>query len=340
MIKFCAEVWPGFESVLKERGPFKKLDILTAYLGSGAHKVLDKLNVKDVRIVFGLEKRNPSLTKSQFEELQHLKKTADVRIFPGLHAKEYMFDDKVMVFGSPNFTRSGFERLQEAILITDEANAVKQGVEFFNTIWKKSSALPSPIRIRESPDQDKAEGCQGLGHKPNIGTSPFSNRWDGPIETPAPIPVRLCVYDADWILERDGFVSRRKLDSWSTGRRTKPGDIQIFCISRMSGGDLVVEDDPRIDAVHSIWMATSEVRPELGNEVYPDQARFKLLVKLDNPIPKADLVKAKLLVRSWWPQGSKGKLFHSKAQVETLARILSQKNPQQRKDIWKALGLQ
>jgi hypothetical protein len=43
MIEFYSEIWPAFVSILKRFGSIETLDILTGYLGAGAHKALKDL---------------------------------------------------------------------------------------------------------------------------------------------------------------------------------------------------------------------------------------------------------------------------------------------------------
>lgn len=342
MIEFYSEIWPAFVSISKRLGSIEKLDLLTGYLGAGAHKVLKKLNVKRARIVFGLGKTNPSLPKPLLDELQVLRKISKIRIYPGLHSKIFLFDGKVLALGSANFTKSGFGTLQESIVVTDEPDPLEKAISFFKTIWMKSWRLPTRIREASRPayDENESEGSQGLGRRLDPKRSPFDPGSPPASKngTPPKIQVRICAYTADWLEEKNSFIHFKRI-TWTSGRRIKPGDVQLFCISPKNKNLLTDPEDPRVDAVHSIWKATSEVKSELGNEDWPDQANFKLLVRLENPVPKEDLVKGKILVRPRWPQGSAGKLLHSDEEMRNLGEILSRKNPHQRREILKALGL-
>jgi hypothetical protein len=76
MILFHSKVWPAFESVLTIWGPFRRVDVLTGFLGSGALKVVKEFGNASVRIVFGLNLKNPALPKTQIEELKATKKVA------------------------------------------------------------------------------------------------------------------------------------------------------------------------------------------------------------------------------------------------------------------------
>jgi hypothetical protein len=148
--------------------------------------------------------------------------------------------------------------------------------------------------------------------------------------------VRISAFPAYWLLEKDSFANSQKT-IWSTGERIKPGDIQIFAISTDLRDASELKEDSRVDAVHSIWEAITPPKPQYGNAEYPIQAEFRLLVKLDNPVPKTDLIQKDLLKNNW-PQGSKGKIFHSAEEVEKLIDILTKNNPKQRQVIFAALG--
>src|SRR5437016_5308593 len=103
MIDFHSKIWPAIESIRSRWGPIHKLDLLTGYLGAGAVRVLDELGHPDTRLVFGLSQSNPELSQGQIDELELLKKAAQIRIFPGLHSKLYLFDSRVLALGSANF---------------------------------------------------------------------------------------------------------------------------------------------------------------------------------------------------------------------------------------------
>src|SRR5437763_6027773 len=107
-----------------------------------------------------------------------------------------------------------------------------------------------------------------------------------------------------WLEESNSFSNSSRIE-WSTGGKTQPGDIQVFAVSATLGHRQDLADDPRRDAVHSIWKALTPPLPELGNEEWPIQAKFRLLVKLDNPVPKVDLIRAGLL-KGAWPRNSRG----------------------------------
>jgi hypothetical protein len=150
--------------------------------------------------------------------------------------------------------------------------------------------------------------------------------------------VRITAFPARWLTERDSFSNSTRIE-WSTGETTQPGDIQIFAVSATLGDNRDLATDPRRDAVHSIWEAeTPPLKEYLKQNEWPIQAAFKLLVKLDHPVPKEELIGAGLLKQSW-PQGSRGKLLKTDNEIRTLAEVLAKKNPRNRPAIFKALGL-
>ena len=154
--------------------------------------------------------------------------------------------------------------------------------------------------------------------------------------------IRISAFPVPWLDKNRhpySFVHVSKT-AWSTGRRIKPGDIQIFAVSATLGDATRFENDPRRDSVHSIWEATSSIRPELGNPEFPIQAEFRLRVKLKVPVSKAILHREGILSVYAWPRNSSGKLLHDREQVLRLAEILSKYNSNQRTAIFKALNVE
>jgi hypothetical protein len=154
--------------------------------------------------------------------------------------------------------------------------------------------------------------------------------------------IRLCAYSAEWLDPRCGQDSFAFVDEigWSTGEGIIAGDIQIFCLmSDHQSAPTLRDNDPRLDAIHSLWEAISEPDPSLGNETWPVQAMFHRVMILENPVPKEELLKLGLLRRGW-PQGCRGKILHTLAEMSKLATLLVKWNPNQQADILQALGLQ
>jgi lambda repressor-like predicted transcriptional regulator len=126
---------------------------------------------------------------------------------------------------------------------------------------------------------------------------------------------------------------------WTSGEGVQAGDRQLFCISTDLKDAEDLQDDPWRDAAHSIWKALGPMHSVPGNMFWPRQAPFQLLVRFNEPVPKADFIAADILKVPRWPQGCKGKLLCSEAQIKGLANVLSRRNPKQRRMIAAALGL-
>ena len=157
--------------------------------------------------------------------------------------------------------------------------------------------------------------------------------------------VRLTAYPVHWLTDPESFAVRKTI-IWSTGEKTQPGDIQVFAVSaslrdrRRLAHDPRTDlaGDPRRDAVHSIWKALTTPLPEFGSVSRPIQAKFKLLVRLGQPVRKEDLIQVGLLEERW-PETFRGKMLKTQSEIETLANTLAMRNPQQRSSIFNALGL-
>ena len=148
--------------------------------------------------------------------------------------------------------------------------------------------------------------------------------------------VRICSYAADWLEYPEESFENRQSIIWSTGSATQEGDIQVFAVSTTLGEARHLAGNPRVDAVHSIWVAQSRPKPDWGNSQWPVQAKFKLLVKLHYPVPKVSLLRSGLLKRQW-PRHWQGKILHKASDVRKLAELLAKSNPEQRREIFSAL---
>jgi hypothetical protein len=308
MIGFHSRIWPAIQSIRARLKGVKKLDILTAYLGAGASKVLTDLGVKQGRIAFGLDLNDPFLAQSQIDELHRLKDLAALRVCPGLHAKLYLFDNAVMVLGSANFTRRGFERLLEANLVLDDVGAVKEARHFFDETWAKSTPIDKIINSIRASGEKANEGGRGIGVPPKRGKSPFGEVGLRPKSLPR---VRIAAFKPSYVAELEERVKYGRTD-WTSGRGIQKNDVQLFCFSKDLRDAEQLRDDPRIDAAHSLWRALGPIHPVPGNRRWPRQADFKLLVRLNKPVPIDDFVAGHLLEIPrrrqvpFWPQGSKG----------------------------------
>jgi hypothetical protein len=147
--------------------------------------------------------------------------------------------------------------------------------------------------------------------------------------------VRITAFPVRWLSTPRTFADS-KVIIWSTGQRTQPGDVQVFAVSATLGRWRWFKNDPRRDAVHSIWRATTPPREEYGSGNWPIQAQFKLLLKLKNPVPKGDLIRAGLLKQTW-PRSSAGKVLSRCSEITKLAQVLAARNRAQREEIFAAL---
>jgi hypothetical protein len=150
--------------------------------------------------------------------------------------------------------------------------------------------------------------------------------------------VRISAFPAHWLVETNSYGNSKKI-TWSTGKRIRPGDIQIFATSATLGDAPELADDPRRDSVHSIWEAATPPKAKYGNRYWPIQAKFKLLIKLRRPVPKRLLHRAGILNVYSWPRSSAGKILHEEKDVKKLANVLARQNPKQRKGIFDALNV-
>jgi hypothetical protein len=93
--------------------------------------------------------------------------------------------------------------------------------------------------------------------------------------------------------------------------------------------------DPRLDAVHSLWRTQQDPHQRPGHE-WPIQAFFTRLLELNRPVAKERLLDAGILRWPRWPQGRQGKLL-TEDEIERLADVLAQANPQQAATIHRVL---
>lgn len=152
--------------------------------------------------------------------------------------------------------------------------------------------------------------------------------------------VRICAYRPSWLDCRDSFDQRTSLkDGWTTGERAVSGDLQLFCVSKDIRNASVSADDQRVNAVHSLWRMSGPIDRDLEDGEWVIQAPFELLVRFGNPVPFAEMVRAKLISGYCWPMSRRGKLLKWDAEVQRLEKVLIRHNPRQRGQITAALNL-
>jgi hypothetical protein len=150
--------------------------------------------------------------------------------------------------------------------------------------------------------------------------------------------MRITAFPTHWLLDKESYEDSTTI-IWSTGKRIRPGDIQVFATSATLGDAPELADDPRRDSVHSIWEAVTPPMAKHGNRYWPIQAKFSLLIKLRRPVSKRFLHRAGILSVYSWPRSSAGKILHEEKDVKKLADILARRNPEQRKAIFEALNV-
>lgn len=325
---FSSNAWKALKAI-QGKVQSERLDILTGYIGSGATRALKDLRVVS-RIVIGLGSQNQAMSQAQIDEIRELGSLAEVRWHPGLHAKVYLFEESAVAVGSANFTSGGFEKLREALVISESRTVVASARKYFNEIWKRAKKVDPGKLTPLNAGSGGAEGgsigyatlgrqtpfSAGGGGKRKVASAQRGGKGSGP-------RIRLCAYWPKWLEELEAWP---RLDEWSTGTTTMPGDLQLFCITRDGDGAADYDDDdPRLDAVHSLWRATSYPK-RYKRARWKVQAAFELVCRFQNPIPKSALLDAKLL--NWrFPLSPNGVYIRDASRI---AKVLSARNPAQR----------
>jgi len=181
MIELVTDAWAAIDRARKNLGKVTSFDVMTGYLGGGASKVLAELRVSPARIVFGLNSTDGPLPRSLAREIDGLRKAHHVRVSRGLHSKVYIINDRVVLLGSANFSRSAFEQLQEAAVLTDNEPVVRAACALFRKVWAGAKQLDARVRISKaarSPDDE--EIIASLGRIAHPRKSPFSQVLDLP----------------------------------------------------------------------------------------------------------------------------------------------------------------
>src|SRR5689334_23348144 len=163
MIEIVDEPWEALQRLCVTHEA-KHLDILTGYIGKGATAALATLGVR-ARIVLGLENADAALTSAQIEELRLLCAQHEVRWRSGLHAKLYVVEQRAVLVGSANFTRAGFEHLDELAVATDDPVTVDQAIDAFELRFADAAPLdPDRLQVQTPAPAGDADGLHaGLG---------------------------------------------------------------------------------------------------------------------------------------------------------------------------------
>lgn len=160
MIELVGEPWEALHRLCRAHDA-KRLDILTGYMGKGATQALAALGVR-ARIVLGLESADAALTSAQIDELRLLCADHEVRWRSGLHAKLYIVEQRAVLVGSANFTRAGFENLDELAIATDDPAVVGQAVDAFEARFAEAAPLePDRLQVLPITTPGEADGLPG-----------------------------------------------------------------------------------------------------------------------------------------------------------------------------------
>lgn len=290
MIDLVCEQWTVLETLCRQFG-VKRIDMLTGFIGKGASTALASLNVR-ARIIIGLPNDHAALSQVQIDEIVALQAHHDVRWLPGLHAKLYLLDERVVIVGSANFTRSGFEHLDELAIATDEPTTTAQAVKAFETRFAQAARIePERLEVLPATMPDGADGLRGgLGVAREARRSGFTS---APLESASTHATSMSadspeVYDHDdatieidfdrdgfmymniaegphrcWAdCRRYGFLSAGQSARWSNQltRLTIGAPIYAYFKSHGYLGLGIVEGSPR--------MASDHVVPSLGRKLF------------------------------------------------------------------------
>lgn len=360
MIELHSDIWRAFDSLKKRFGPFSSVDILTGYIGSGAHKMLRRLGATDGRIVIGLTRRKPALTGGQIDELKLLMEFIDLRCFTGLHAKLYILDRRIVVVGSANLTRAGFEKYEEVVIAVTDKRVLRSAQRSFALVWRASRTIPRLIRRLRPEYGDGGPAAMSIGVAHHSRRSPFSESIrsfgkstrgirdsgdrtieDGRLDRRL---VRIVAMNA-WQVESErwGFDRPGREDgsiiTWGAASNTARGDLCLFCVSQNHSGVPEFIDDPRFDSAVALFEAVSEAKDTGNPNHYQPQARFKRILKLDRPVKRKHLARARIVGNKGWPQSMRGRVLRTKTEVARLAKVLIASNRRQVYAIRSALGL-
>lgn len=354
MTEFHSDIWATIRMMVDRARPIRQMDIVSGFVGQGATEVVEKLfrrgRIKSVRILVGLSAPSAAIPEYLAAELSRLRRIATVRTCAGLHAKMYLLDDRALFIGSANFSRRGFGGQHEAGLVTEDRATVRAARKYVDGLWRIAAALPRTFTTIPAIGVE-----QGLE---NVGGWLGSARHEHECPFPPPRPrrsssttprkagvassafgsprVKIVAFDPNQLDQFDMPDSPKRIE-WGASNGTKPGQVQVFCVTKKLTGVPELRGSTRIDAVVSIWKALDEAKPSDTPNSFPIQAPFKLLVRLKHAVPKQLLFESGILAIRRWPQGVQGKLLDEE-QRRNLAKVLAKKNRAQRRAIQDALG--
>jgi len=70
-----------------------------------------------------------------------LRQLSDVRSLRGLHSKVVIFDERVAIVGSANFSRSSIDNQRQCCILTIDKDIIKQLRKWFESLWDESEQM-------------------------------------------------------------------------------------------------------------------------------------------------------------------------------------------------------
>lgn len=289
MIDLVDEPWEALHRLCRAHDA-KHLDILTGYIGKGAARALATLGVR-ARIVLGLESAEAALSSAQIDELRLLCAHHEVRWRSGLHAKLYVVARRAVLVGSANFTRAGFEHLDELAVATDDPATVARATDAFEARFAEATPV-EPDRLQALPttgpgDADGLDAGLGVAWEDRrsgftraapeaTGSTPDASAAAPPDESPDPdegpdsddASIALDFDRDDFMYmnvaegrnrcwadcRRYGFLSAGQHAKWSTQLRRLRVDAPVYAYFKGHGyvGVGIVDGAPRMASEHVV----------------------------------------------------------------------------------------
>jgi phosphatidylserine/phosphatidylglycerophosphate/cardiolipin synthase-like enzyme len=92
-----------------------------------------------IRALLNIESMGHAITKINSRTAQYLTMAGIEVKFGQLgtttHAKMIIIDDRIMILGSHNISKGSFSRNQEASIVIEGGDAVRQYINYFNLLW-------------------------------------------------------------------------------------------------------------------------------------------------------------------------------------------------------------
>jgi len=96
-----------------------------------------------VRVLLNIESMGHAITKINTRTEQFLRLSSiEVKfgqIGVATHAKLLIIDDRLMVLGSHNISKGSFSRNQEASIVVEGGEAIRQYIDYFGLLWQQTN---------------------------------------------------------------------------------------------------------------------------------------------------------------------------------------------------------